>query len=111
MALHRESYANFIMSTTWSLLTTSFHQIEGCFTIAAGLYFAVIFPKSPEHPVSLFRIRWFNERDSHIMTQRVLVDDPAKVQGRLHVSWHEIKRTVSRTFQGLGAENPYRIWE
>jgi len=28
----------------------------------------VVFPKSPNHPVSLTRIRWFNERDSTILT-------------------------------------------
>lgn len=72
-------------------------QVEGVYTLATGVYFGIIFPKSPDHPVSLTGIRWFNERDTHILKSRVLIDDPAKAQGRLHVSWHEIKRTVSNS--------------
>lgn len=60
----------------------------------------IVFPKSPMHPVSLFKIRWFNERDSHILTTRVLVDDPARSQARKHVRWKDIKQMVilSRPF-------------
>lgn len=54
----------------------------------------IVFPKSPLHPVSLFRIRWFNERDAHILTTRVLVDDPARSQARKHVRWKDIKEMV-----------------
>ncbi|KAF3769457.1 putative MFS transporter [Cryphonectria parasitica EP155] len=100
--------------------------IEGVWTLATGVYFAIIFPKSPDHPVSLLGIRWFSEHDSHIMTRRVLIDDPAKAQGRLHVSWHEIRRTITnwRLFSHiiiplagiapswtLGAYAPYLIME
>ncbi|KAJ4391241.1 hypothetical protein N0V93_004858 [Gnomoniopsis smithogilvyi] len=68
--------------------------IEGIYTVFAAIYFMVVFPKSPMHPVSLFKIRWFNERDAHILTTRVLVDDPARSQARKHVRWKDIKEML-----------------
>lgn len=65
------------------------------YTVLTGIAFLVIFPKSPEDPVSFMKIRFFNERESHILKKRVDLDDPAKANARPHVSWSEFKRTVS----------------
>lgn len=81
---------------SWSLLLTIL-KIEGSYTVATAVYFMVAFPKSPDTPVSLAGIRWFTEKEAHILQSRVFLDDPAKAQGRRHVSWAELKRTVSLT--------------
>lgn len=70
-------------------------KIEGSYTIATAVYFMITFPKSPDSPLSLTGIRWFTEEESRILQSRVLFDDPAKGKGRRHVSWAELKRTVS----------------
>lgn len=64
------------------------------YTLFAAIYFMIVFPKSPAHPVSLTRIRWFNERDSEILTKRVLFDDPARLEARKHVRWKDISNMV-----------------
>lgn len=81
--------------TCSSLLTSP--KIEGSYTVATAIYFMVSFPKSPDSPVSLTGIRWFTEKEAHILQNRVFLDDPAKAQGRRHVSWAELKRTVRRS--------------
>jgi hypothetical protein len=44
--------------------------------VITGVLFLVIFPKSPENPVSFMKIRLFNDRESHILKKRVDFDDP-----------------------------------
>ena len=70
-------------------------QLEGLFTIVAGVIFITLFPKNTGNPVATLGFRYFNERDTYILSQRVLIDDPTKVHVRPHVSWEEVKRTVS----------------
>lgn len=65
------------------------------YTVLTGIAFLVVFPKSPDDPVSFMNIRFFSEREAHILKKRVDLDDPAKANGRPHVSWSEFKRTVS----------------
>ncbi|KUI65292.1 hypothetical protein VM1G_00787 [Cytospora mali] len=67
--------------------------LEGIYTVVTGIVFLIIFPKSPENPVSFLRIRLFSDRESHILKARVHLDDPTKAQGRAHVSLDEFKRT------------------
>lgn len=57
--------------------------------------FIAFFPVSTAKPVSLLGIRYFTERESQILQQRVLRDDPTKFQPRKNVSWGEVKATVS----------------
>lgn len=59
-----------------------------------GLIFLALFPKSTAHPVSLLGLRYFNEREAQILTQRVLRDDPTKFQPRRNVSLAEVKAAV-----------------
>ena len=69
--------------------------IEGIFTLLVGITFALLFPHSPSNPVNVFRKRYFSERETYILVQRVLVDDPTKEKGRKNVTGKELKETVS----------------
>ncbi|KEY65319.1 hypothetical protein S7711_01833 [Stachybotrys chartarum IBT 7711] len=64
--------------------------IEGSMTLFIALLFVIILPRGPENPVSLVGIRYFNERETSIIVERVLQDDPTKVHPRPHVSPREI---------------------
>lgn len=70
-------------------------QLEGLFTVLVGILFLCLFPKSPSNPVSLLGYRYFSERESQILQQRVLREDPSKIQARESVSMAEVKATVS----------------
>ncbi|RSL56932.1 hypothetical protein CEP51_014318, partial [Fusarium floridanum] len=52
--------------------------IEGIMTVLSGLVFIGLFPGLPSDPVSLFSVRFFDEREIYILQQRVLLDDPSK---------------------------------
>ncbi|KAF2100223.1 alternative sulfate transporter [Rhizodiscina lignyota] len=69
--------------------------IEGLFTILVGFIFATLFPKGPSDPICLARFRYFNERESRILTLRVLQDDPTKEYSAKNITGSEIKRTLS----------------
>ncbi len=64
------------------------------FTVLVGVLFIAFFPLSSANPVSILGIRYFTERESQILQQRVLRDDPTKGQPRQNVTWGEIKATV-----------------
>jgi hypothetical protein len=61
----------------------------------AGIVFGILFPRSPGHPVSLTKIRWFSERESRILVQRVVADDPTKHQNAKNVTMAELKATLT----------------
>ena len=65
------------------------------FTVVVGAVFLFFFPKSPTDPVSLLGYRYFTEREAHILSHRVLLDDPRKIHKRQHISRQEIKSAVS----------------
>jgi len=69
-------------------------MLEGLFTILCGFIFLFLFPRSTARPVSLAGVRFFSERESQILTQRVLRDDPSKFQPHKNVSLAEVKATV-----------------
>ncbi|CAH0023578.1 unnamed protein product [Clonostachys rhizophaga] len=69
--------------------------IEGIFTILVGIAFLTIFPTSIPKPVSLIGIRFFSERESHILTRRILADDPSKAEVKTHVIWQEVKNVFT----------------
>lgn len=69
--------------------------IEGMFTIVIGILFITFFPKSPSNPVSIMGIRYFNEREIHILSRRVLLDDPSKIHTHTHISAAEIKAALT----------------
>ncbi|CAI4212299.1 unnamed protein product [Parascedosporium putredinis] len=69
--------------------------LEGIFTILVGFAFLAVFPESASHPVSLLKLRYFSERESRILHQRVLKDDPTKAQASRNVKWAEIKGALT----------------
>ncbi|KJR89056.1 transporter [Sporothrix schenckii 1099-18] len=69
--------------------------IEGMITVAIGILFITFFPKSPSNPVSILGIRYFNEREVHILSRRVLLDDPSKIHTHTHISKQEIKNALT----------------
>jgi hypothetical protein len=69
--------------------------IEGIFTILVGILFIALFPLSSANPVSLLGFRYFSERESQILQQRVLRDDPTKFQPRRNVTLGEVKAALS----------------
>lgn len=71
-------------------------QIEGMFTVVVGIIFLALFPRQTSKPVSLLGVRYFNEREAYILTQRILLDDPSKLHAKSHVSWAELRQTVTR---------------
>jgi hypothetical protein len=68
--------------------------IEGLFTLVVGVTFVLLFPSSPESPVNLLKKRYFTERETHILVQRVLLDDPTKRHKSKNVTGKELKATV-----------------
>lgn len=60
--------------------------IEGLFTVVVGLFALLWFPPSAARSTSVLSRRgWYTERESAIITTRVLVDDPKKA--------NEVKKT------------------
>lgn len=71
-------------------------KLEGLFTILIGICFVALCPRGTSDPSSLLGFRYFNERESYILTQRVLLDDPTKHQLHKTIPWAEIKSAVRR---------------
>lgn len=69
-------------------------QLEGIFTILVGIAFLATFPESAANPVSLLRHRYFTERETQILSLRVLRDDPSKAHTSKNVKWSELKSAV-----------------
>ncbi|KAJ9156231.1 Alternative sulfate transporter [Pleurostoma richardsiae] len=71
--------------------------LEGIFTILAGVVFACLFPGLPNNPVSLTGIRYFNEKETMILQQRVLLDDPLKAMKRSFITLPDVLSTLANT--------------
>ncbi|KAF1814346.1 alternative sulfate transporter [Eremomyces bilateralis CBS 781.70] len=69
--------------------------IEGTFTVLVGFLWFAIFPKSTKDPVSLLGFTVFNDRERHILVNRVLLDDPSKAIQRPHIEWSELKKALA----------------
>lgn len=69
--------------------------------------FIIVFPRSTDRPVSLFGLRYFDQREAQILTQRVLRDDPTKIHAKPHVSREEFKAAVSSHCQRGTQEDGY----
>ncbi|CAI6043051.1 unnamed protein product [Clonostachys chloroleuca] len=65
--------------------------LEGMLTIVIAVLFITLFPRSTSNPVSLAGLRHFTEEEAHIITQRVLLDDPTKKHAHTHVSREELR--------------------
>ncbi|EEU37612.1 uncharacterized protein NECHADRAFT_53615, partial [Fusarium vanettenii 77-13-4] len=70
--------------------------IEGLMAFCSGVVFIVFFPKSPTDPVSIFGWRYFDERESQILRQRIIIDDPTKgIRVDNNVTWEELRRLTN----------------
>ncbi|KAL9949020.1 hypothetical protein ACHAQF_006950 [Verticillium nonalfalfae] len=69
--------------------------LEGIFTVLIGIGFLTTFPNKINDPVSILGYRYFTEREAQIIYERVLRDDPTKAQPKRHVTWAEIKSTLT----------------
>ncbi|GME64851.1 putative alternative sulfate transporter protein [Neofusicoccum parvum] len=70
--------------------------IEGLYTVVAGAIYMAFYPKSRDDPVPFTRLIYFNEREKHIIAQRVILDDPSKINGtRKTISMKELGWALS----------------
>ncbi|KAH7123254.1 major facilitator superfamily domain-containing protein [Dactylonectria estremocensis] len=64
--------------------------LEGIFTLLVGIAFLLTFPNNVSNPVSLLRYQYFTERETQILSLRVLRDDPSKAQVGQNVTSAEL---------------------
>ncbi|KAL2219263.1 major facilitator superfamily domain-containing protein [Thermoascus aurantiacus ATCC 26904] len=102
--------------------------VEGLITIFAGIAFVLFLPPAVGNGKPLISLggRWsyFTERESHIMRNRVLLDDPNKAKGHIKISGSDILYTLRQprvwlhvlitlssicTVQGLSTYTPSMI--
>lgn len=77
------------------LLTDSI--VEGLITIFAGIIFTLLVPPKAGNGYALVGLkRWsyFTPRESHIIRNRVLLDDPHKAHGHIKITAKDIWNTV-----------------
>lgn len=68
--------------------------IEGMFTVVVGILFLSLFPQSTANPVSLLGLRIFTEREAKILTKRIMINDPSKINVKVNISRQELKNVV-----------------
>ncbi|EED14632.1 allantoate permease, putative [Talaromyces stipitatus ATCC 10500] len=71
--------------------------VEGLITIFAGIVFVLFLPPrvGDGRPlVSFGRWSYFNERESRIIKDRVIIDDPIKARGHIRITGKDILRTA-----------------
>jgi MFS family permease len=78
--------------------------VQGLITIFAGVVFTLFLPPRVGNGsplVSLGRWSYFSERESHIIRNRVLYDDPRKAKGHIKITGSDIWNTICqpRTLQ------------
>lgn len=73
--------------------------VEGLITIFSGIVFTLLIPPKAgdgKPLVSLGRWSSFNERESRIIQQRVVLDDPLKARGHIRITGRDIWDTVRK---------------
>ncbi|KAJ5280654.1 hypothetical protein N7478_006026 [Penicillium angulare] len=73
--------------------------IEGVITLFIGVVFTLLIPPKAGdgRPLIAFgRWSYFTERESHIIRNRVLLDDPRKARGHIQISGSDIWKTVKQ---------------
>ncbi|KAB8258491.1 major facilitator superfamily domain-containing protein [Aspergillus pseudonomiae] len=71
--------------------------VEGLITIFAGIIFTLLVPPKAGNGYALIGLkRWsyFTPRESHIIRNRVLLDDPRKARGHIKITAKDIWNTV-----------------
>lgn len=72
--------------------------IEGMLTILVGVVFGLMMPNSPGSPKNILGYSFFTERETHILVNRVIIDDPAKRVKNKYVKWDELRSAFSRWY-------------
>jgi MFS family permease len=72
--------------------------IEGMLTICVGVVFALMMPKAPGTPKNMLGYTFFTERETYILVNRVILDDPAKLVKNKYVKWEELRSAFSRWY-------------
>ncbi|KAE8154518.1 major facilitator superfamily domain-containing protein [Aspergillus avenaceus] len=72
--------------------------VEGLITILAAILFTLIPPKAGHGSPLIATKKWsyFTPRESHIITSRVLLDDPRKARGHIKIAPADIWSTVRK---------------
>ncbi|CAI7639535.1 unnamed protein product [Penicillium glandicola] len=73
--------------------------VEGLITLFIGIVFTLFVPPSvgDGRPLIAFgRWSYFTERESHIIRNRVLLDDPLKAKGHIRISGSDILQTLKQ---------------
>jgi hypothetical protein len=73
--------------------------VEGLITLFIGIVFTLLVPPSAGDGRPLIaggRWSYFTERESHIIRNRVLLDDPRKAKGHIQISGKDILQTVKQ---------------
>ncbi|KAJ5440229.1 uncharacterized protein N7458_011227 [Penicillium daleae] len=73
--------------------------VEGLITLFVGIVFTLLVPPKAGdgRPLSSFgRWSYFTERESHIIRNRVLLDDPRKAHGHIQISRSDICKTLTQ---------------
>ncbi|KAJ5921442.1 hypothetical protein N7466_009768 [Penicillium verhagenii] len=73
--------------------------VEGLMTIFIAIVFTLLVPPSAGDGrplISMGRWSYFTERESHIIRNRVLLDDPLKAKGHIQITKSDIWKTVKQ---------------
>lgn len=73
--------------------------VEGLLTLFIGIVFTLLVPPNvgDGRPlISFGHWSYFTDRESHIIRNRVLLDDPRKAQGRIQISRTDIWKTLKQ---------------
>lgn len=73
--------------------------MEGLITIFAGIIFTLLIPPKAgdgKPLISMGRWSYFTERESQIIRDRVILDDPLKVQGHIKITGRDIWDTIRK---------------
>lgn len=81
------------------LMVTNTLQVEGLLTLFIGIFFTLLVPPKVGDGRPLIALggwSYFTERESHIIRNRVLLDDPRKAQGHIQIRWSDIAKTLTQ---------------
>ncbi|GLI81670.1 hypothetical protein PoHVEF18_010057 [Penicillium ochrochloron] len=94
-------YGQMFASATSSLISAGLLRlsVEGLLTLLIGIVFTLFVPPNvgDGRPlISFGRWSYFTERESHIIRNRVLLDDPRKAKGHIQISRSDIWKTLKQ---------------
>jgi hypothetical protein len=78
-------------------LSPRLFSIEGLLAIGVAFLFILLLPRSPSRPTPLFsrKLQYFTERERHILSTRVVLDDTQKANTARAMTLHDITSTLA----------------